>query len=99
MSEGRSWSNTSPCVETAGMSWWNSLFPGAGRKLPVIGRIDVILAYQLHRAEEHVSQCTFGKMITSWGLEHVYREASNVGRMWMKQALVEQGITDNKRTS
>ena len=25
MSEGRSWSDTSPCVETAGMSWWNSL--------------------------------------------------------------------------
>ena len=96
MSEGRSWSDTSPCVETAGMSWWNSL-----EELPVIGRIGVILAYQLlgKLAEEHVSHSTFGKMITSWGLEHIYREASNVGRVWMKQALVEQGITDNKRTS
>lgn len=75
--------------------------PRGRRKLPVIGRIGVILAYQLlgKLAEEHVSHSTFGKMITSWGLEHIYREASNVGRVWMKQALVEQGITDNKRTS
>ena len=75
--------------------------PRGRRKLPVIGRISVILAYQLlgKLAEEHVSHSTFGKMITSWGLEHIYREASNVGRVWIKQALVEQGITHNKRTS
>ena len=63
MSEGKSWSNTSPCAADIRQVMVGVFIPRGRRRLPVIGEIDVMLAHQLpgKLAEGHAPLCTFDK--------------------------------------
>ena len=58
-----------------------------------------LISYQGNQQRGRPLMAPLIRTITSWGPGQVYREAKHVSRVQVKQALVEQGITESKRTT
>ena len=96
MSEARSWSSTPPCVADSRQDMAAVFTPSRRGRLPVIGEIDVKLAFQLPRkaTEGYAPNHTFDKRngefwskartSHSWDLGQVCRKVNHVNRVQVK---------------
>ena len=80
--------------QTAGRTWWQSSLLGEGE-------IDIRWAHQLpgKPVEGHTPHHPLWQAVISWGLGQVCRKVSHVHKMWVKQALVGQGMYREQENS